>query len=149
MKNINILMIPVIALGLLGCTSTDTSQSCTTPEQTETLKITKGQSKKQDVIKIYGEPQNKEIDSSGIERWIYHDETNDSVQTMWVRTPVPEGILKIPNIEVTPETKVDGNETLQKIIFPPKGDDEPRMNRVVIFDGDTVKEMTYKIEQKI
>jgi len=66
----------LISLGLLGCTNTSTTQSSINSDQTNHLQITKGISKKQDVLEMFGQPQNKKNDKSGSECWIYDERIN-------------------------------------------------------------------------
>lgn len=66
-----LLIITPLLLVLAGCVST--GNLALKEENTTTLqqKIVKGQTTKAEVITMFGEPQSRSIDNTGIETWIY------------------------------------------------------------------------------
>lgn len=130
----------LVSSSIIGCTSNKQNSACS--EQTE---ITTGKSTKADVLRIFGTPQNKEIDG-GTERWIYSSKGKPSIQTAWVRTPVKKEMRNLPNIKVTEEIRGEGTNQVQKVIITPENMEEEVMHqRIVTFDGDTVSNLTFTI----
>ena len=112
MKNINILMIPVMAFGLLGCTSTDTSQSCTTPEQTDLIGMTKS-----DLSKELGEPSQivrstHEYPDQGLSVMVHGEKVIQYIIKRGSNRQTPlGGTIGTPMTEVT---KLYGNYTAEE-----------------------------------
>ncbi len=126
---------------IMGCTSNKQNSTCS--EQTQ---ITSGKSTKADVSRIFGSPQNKEIDDDGTERWIYSSKQKQSIKTAWVRTPISEEMRNLPNMKVTEEIRGEGTNQVQKVIITPENMEEEIMHkRIVTFDGDTVTGLGMKI----
>ena len=129
---------------IIGCTSN--KQTSRIPEQCEQKGITSGTSKKPDVMKTFGAPTSKEIDADGTERWIYSSKGKQSIQTMWVRTPIQEEIQNAPDMKITEEVRGEGTNQVQKVLIIPENiETEVVQNLIITFNGDTVAGLAHTI----
>lgn len=105
-------MIPVMVFGLLGCTSTDTSQSCTTPEQTDLIGMTKS-----DLSKELGEPRQivhstHEYPDQGLSVTVLDEKVIQYIIKQGSNRQTPLGVkVGTPMAEVT---KLYGNYTAEE-----------------------------------
>lgn len=133
---VRIMLGALLIISLVGCANTRSSN--TSSEQVKKPEAVK--QSKHDVMKLFGQPQTKEIDKDGTERWIYPSKIiKRPAMTAFLRAPLPEGTKLPSDTVVTAET--DGTNQISKLTITPKPE-EPKVlqEMVVTFDGDTVRE---------
>ena len=91
-----------VSLLFLACATTTTEKYGADFDKTKCDLIVKGKSTKQNILKLLGEPFNKELDISGAEKWIYlYKVTKITTQPApGVGKPIHEGTVKEKKLEI-------------------------------------------------